>query len=73
MAEAKIKLKGKYLTKSGNQVECTAVQGEVAECVYIKIGCVGQEGLAGRKSEWLLDGKWKKYPGGIHDITGEVK
>lgn len=68
-----IKEKGKYLTKSGNEVTCTAVQANgVAECVYTKIGCKGHESLAGRKHEWSLDGKWVKYPGGIHDIEKEL-
>lgn len=64
----------KYETKSGNELRCLAVQKakdgkDIALCAYTKISCEGHEGLLNVAQEWNLDGGWKQFPGGIHDVV----
>lgn len=65
----------KYKTKSGNEVRCLAVQmgkdgKEFALCAYTKIkDGIGHDSLLNAAQHWSLDGKWKQFPGGIHDIV----
>ena len=67
----KLEVGKKYVTKSSNVVRCVAKVDGKCICRYTKV-IEGHEGLMDKAQNWAENGEWSQYPGGIHDIVGEL-
>lgn len=68
----KLQVGDEYITKCGNIVRCIhRFENGTYHGQYVKT-IEGHESLKGLNQNWQEDGKWTKFPGGIHDIVKAV-
>lgn len=62
-----------YTTAAGDRLApITAAESGSWWCKRVQV-ISGHEALLNKAELWNKDGQWVKYPGGIHDVSTEIK